>query len=142
MKFDFNPQSDEKVKLFAHWGEAIVFWLSLSALVFLAIVTTFRYFYLRNARIEFSKLDTAQKQILEKVEQLEVVTDKHEVLLDTLSVQARDITQRVEQIRTELETRRSQIKSPASGEPTSAPTQPPGRSRRVLEEFQIKPSGN
>lgn len=56
MKYDLKPQDQRKVKLFAHRGEAIVFWLSLGALIFLAIISLFRYFYLDKISDQYNKL--------------------------------------------------------------------------------------
>ena len=56
MKYDLKPQDQRKVKLFAHRGEAIVFWISLGALIFLAIISLFRYFYLDKIADQYNKL--------------------------------------------------------------------------------------
>lgn len=56
MKYDLKPEDQRKVKLFAHRGEAVVFWISLAALIFLILISLFRYFYLDKIVKEYNKL--------------------------------------------------------------------------------------
>ena len=38
MQLQWRPRSDAPVTMFAHWGEALVFWASVAGLVVLAII--------------------------------------------------------------------------------------------------------
>lgn len=70
-KFDFKPRSSEKISLFANKAEAIVFWLSIAGLIFLAIVSTFRY--LNNRTMQLDK--AFQEDLLIRLEAVETQTD-------------------------------------------------------------------
>ena len=43
MRFDLKPAGERRISLFANWGEAIVFWLSLSGLVLLGLITLLKW---------------------------------------------------------------------------------------------------
>lgn len=66
-KFDLKPQSSERITLFANKAEAIVFWLAAAGLIFLAIVSLFRYLTYK----ELQPGEQFQKEIVLKTEQLE-----------------------------------------------------------------------
>lgn len=43
MKFQFKPADDRTVALFGHWGEAIVFWLSLAGFLIFSTIAMIRW---------------------------------------------------------------------------------------------------
>jgi len=42
LRVQWRPRSDAPVTLFAHWGEALVFWASVAGLALLAIIAAIR----------------------------------------------------------------------------------------------------
>lgn len=47
MRYTNKPLEKTKINLFAHSGEAVVFWLALAGLLFLAIVSVYRGYHLQ-----------------------------------------------------------------------------------------------
>lgn len=83
MKFDLKPQDDRKVALFANSGEAIVFWLSLAGLIFLAIITIYRSLALNRAPGSGIPA-AAQNELLQRFQQLEAQTRLYRQETDSL----------------------------------------------------------
>ena len=75
MKYDLKPEDQRKVKLFAHRGEAIVFWMSLGALIFLVIISLFRYFYLDKIAQEYNNLARDTHPVLIELQKLKAQND-------------------------------------------------------------------
>jgi hypothetical protein len=71
LKINFKPRNNQKISLFAHWGEALVFWISISGLVLLAIITIVRAIDRSNTRKSFQELRNEQQQVYQKIELLE-----------------------------------------------------------------------
>jgi hypothetical protein len=131
LKIDWKPTSDAKVKLFANYGEAIVFWLSLAGLLFLAILVIFRYSYLRSAKIEFHDVTTNYAQTVQKVEELSAELGAYQRAVDSL--EAVILGTKLLARKLELDLAASKTRAPA---PAPA-VLPETRSQKVLEEFQI-----
>ena len=70
MKVDLKPENKSKIKLFANSGEAIVFWLSLAGLLFLALVSLFRFFYLKEVVNEYNSIARNVNPIIIQIEKL------------------------------------------------------------------------
>ncbi len=66
-KFDLKPKDQGKINLFANKGEAIVFWLSIAGLIFLAIVSGFRYLTNKQSALEKS----FRQELITRIEALE-----------------------------------------------------------------------
>jgi len=66
-KFDLKPKDQGKITLFANKGEAIVFWLSIAGLIFLAIVSGFRYLTNKQSALEKS----FRQELITRIEALE-----------------------------------------------------------------------
>jgi len=85
-KFDFKPKESSKITLFANKAEAIVFWLSVAGLIFLAIISTFRY--LNNRTIEFD--EAFREDLLMRLEAVEAQNDSLRKELQNLSALLKD----------------------------------------------------
>ncbi|MFQ5636653.1 MAG: hypothetical protein ACE5IR_01500 [bacterium] len=86
-KFDLKPENPAKIKLFANTAEAVVFWLALAGLIFLAIVSFFRY--QSNKQV---LLDQGFRQEMQlKTEQLESQNLILENQIDSLRLQVQEI---------------------------------------------------
>ncbi|MFQ5709553.1 MAG: hypothetical protein ACE5HO_19015 [bacterium] len=82
-KFDLKPQDQSKITLFANKAEAIVFWLALAGLIFLAIVSLFRF--LTNKQAEIDK--EVRKELLVKIETIEKQNQALQAQIDSLKVE-------------------------------------------------------
>lgn len=80
-KFDFKPKDSSKIALFANKAEAIVFWLSIAGLIFLAIISTFRY--LNNRAMELDK--AFREDLLIRLEAVEAQNDSLSMELQNLN---------------------------------------------------------
>ena len=83
LKVDFKPQNQSKVIFFSNKGEAFVFWLSLAALIFLAILLGFRYF--AYSRLEFDAIEASQSELLIRVQYLEEQNKAFEYKIERLN---------------------------------------------------------
>jgi uncharacterized protein YceH (UPF0502 family) len=84
-QFDLQPKNKRKISLFANKAEAIVFWLCIAGLIFLGIVSFFRY--LGAAATEADKKFRRETQI--RIRQLEEENSRLEARLDSLEAQLR-----------------------------------------------------
>ena len=83
-KVDFKPKDRRKVTLFANKGEAIVFWLSFSGLIFLIILFIFRFFSERRSDLDYQNIQTTQKEILLKIKKIEQQNEIYKQQIDSL----------------------------------------------------------
>lgn len=90
-KFDLTPRNSDRITLFANKAEAIVFWLAIAGLLFLAIVSLFRY--LTNKQLETG--EKFRSQIVRKIESLET--------------QNQSLQNQIDSLKTEIETLQSEI---------------------------------
>ena len=94
MKIDFRPRDDGKVSLFANWGEAVVFWLSLAGLILLGLITVVRSIDRAKTRNTFQEFRSEQQQVLQKIELLEQQKKMFKEQSDSLRTQYRDLKSR------------------------------------------------
>jgi len=69
MKYDLVPKNQTRVKLFANKAEAIVFWLCIAGLLFLAFLFVFRYFILTQLESDIS--ESFKSDVTKRVDDLE-----------------------------------------------------------------------
>lgn len=79
-KVDLKPKDQRKITLFANKAEAIVFWLSVAGLIFLAIVSGFRY--LTNQQSESDK--AFRQELVTRIEALEAQNELMKSQTDSL----------------------------------------------------------
>jgi len=86
-KIDIKPASSEKITLFANKAEAVVFWLSLAGLIFLAIISFSRY------RGESRSVENKQfvRETQARLSRLEADNQALQVKLDSLALQIRQL---------------------------------------------------
>lgn len=82
-QFDLEPQDKRKITLFANKAEAIVFWLCIAGLIFVGIVSFFRY--LGSAGIEAD--EEFRQETLSRIRQLEEKNTMLESRVDSLESQ-------------------------------------------------------
>jgi len=75
LRFDFKVGNSSKIRLFANSGEAIVFWFCVAALIFLAIITFYRSYYLKTIVDEYHSLGKNINPILIQMQILESEKD-------------------------------------------------------------------
>lgn len=86
-KFDLKVQDPAKITLFANKAEAIVFWLSVAGLIFLAIVSLFRYLSNRRAELD----ESIRKELLMRIERLEDQNERLNSRMDSLQTQLQSL---------------------------------------------------
>lgn len=144
MIVDIKPQDPSKLVLFANKGEAAVFWLSLAGLIFLTMLTVFRYFNYQRADRNLLAFETRQNQIFTQLEQIERQELTFAVQIDTLSLLMKTTQRELQFVETRLESLKSQVKFSREfflriPEVLKTPAKPKQRSRKILQEFQIQP---
>ncbi len=75
MKYNLKPEKKSKVRLFANSGEAIVFWLSIGGLIFLAIISIYRVNYLQSIINQYNSIGENINPVILKLEKLELEND-------------------------------------------------------------------
>ncbi|MCH7756228.1 hypothetical protein IH970_14045 [candidate division KSB1 bacterium] len=88
-RFDLKPKDQSKITLFANKAEAIVFWLCITGLVFLGIVSFFRYLGNRQsvANKKFREELLIRVQVLEEQNQaIRGQTDSLQTELQNLKI--------------------------------------------------------
>ncbi len=83
-KFDFKPKDQTKITLFANKGEAIVFWVSVAALLFLAMLFVFRYFTGQQTEAIYQQFRDSRQEMMMKIEELEEENDIIQQKVDSL----------------------------------------------------------
>lgn len=102
MRFDFKPSSSSKVKLFANSGEAIVFWLCVAALIFLAIITFYRSYYLKMIVDEYHSLGENINPILIQMQILESEKDSLSQQQDHLKTKVRVLQSTADELHSKI----------------------------------------
>jgi len=133
---DFKPRDPRKVTLFANTGEAIVFWLSLGGLIFVAIVTLFRYFTAERLGRDYSVLESSQLELRSTWEKQSSI----------MSAQIDSLKQELEKSRREIAAlnvalMQTGVKDSASQKNPARPQKPVSTERRnrlFLETFKIE----
>jgi len=69
-KVELKPEDDSKVTLFADKGEAIVFWLCLTGLAFLTILSVVKYSSAKDQNIKYQKVEATQVELTAKIDSL------------------------------------------------------------------------
>jgi len=92
----------EKVKLFAHKGEAVVFWICVAALVFWTITSLFRYFYLEKAVEEFNKLSDDSHPVVLQLKELKADNDSLLVEQNSLKQTVAALEDSASQLRSDI----------------------------------------
>ncbi len=83
-ELDFKPTERTKIKLFANTAEAIVFWMSLAGLIFLVIVSFFRFAYLSEANLKHEQFQARYDNLAQKIEELALENATLEKRVDSL----------------------------------------------------------
>ena len=121
MNLDFRPAERDGVTLFRHWGDAVIFWICLAALLIVCALAVFRYAALRTVIDRYRELDAVPAVELGPIERR----------LETLQVEVDSLRAHNERLRRELE-----ALPPPSGEdvvPDPLPTpDPPDRPSRTI----------
>lgn len=99
MKIDNNSKNQPRIALFANKSEAIVFWLACTGLIFLAMISVFRYFYLHRAH--FVAAENAQ-QIIAQIHTLDHQNDVIMAQNDSLKNELMQNQQKVENLTLDL----------------------------------------
>ncbi len=102
MKYDLKARDQRKVKLFAHRGEAVVFWISLGALIFLAIISLFRYFYLDKIVVEYNRLAGEAHPIVLQLREIKAQNDSLKTEQVNMSDSLRFMRKNLEQLKIKL----------------------------------------
>ena len=137
MRVNFRPATDSSVTLFAHWGEAIVFWLSLGALVFLGIVFMFKYLYFKEVKADFSTMLNRQ---LPPAETVEHPKRAFALIADSLSREIEENHRKIGEMQKTIDSLISQSRTPQKKEQpaTVQPPQQDNRDQNILNRFQIQ----
>ncbi len=125
-----GPKKIEKVKLFAHKGEAVVFWICLTALVFLAITSLFRYFYLDKVVKEYSTLSGEAHPIVLQLNKLQAENDSLMLEQDSLKQAVSALEDSAMQLRSDL----SKLENKKTGQPVPPIIAGPKSKVRVLPD--------
>lgn len=91
--------------MFADRGEAIVFWISVAGLIFLAIIVLFRYFSARRLDVAHRSLQTTQTELRVRIDDLEEKNERLEISLENLRVLLQQSQLRIDTLRRALEAR-------------------------------------
>ena len=144
-RVDFSPASRARVKLFANWGEAMVFWLSLGGLLFLAIVSGFRYATKQLVATDFRSLERSQRALVAEVRRLtsekETIEEQLRVIharLDTSQVHLAQAQSEFAKIKRSRERDLPPDKALPPGRRRSREPDPYGRSPETLKLFKIR----
>lgn len=137
MKIRFRPATDSNLTLFAHWGEAIVFWLSLFALIFLGIVSTIRYLYFKEVKTELANFTSASKS---KIEEVTTPQNQNAAIIDSLKWQIRMNNDKIIEMQSLIDSLWEESNQQIIRPSTSSPYQkiPDNRPEETLQKFQIK----
>jgi len=143
-KIDLKPADTSRVTLFANKAEAIVFWLSLAGLIFLAIVSVFRYYNNKTYALQASD----KHLLLQKISQLQATTQEQIQLIDSLKQEIENSRQQISRLMNELDALQKQSasarpktiakKKTEAAQKTVPPKKRNHRDRTILQEFQIK----
>ncbi|GAB4376149.1 MAG: hypothetical protein Kow0042_22130 [Calditrichia bacterium] len=88
-KFDLKPRNDSKIVLFANKGEAVVFWISVAAVLFLAVLYIFRYFTFKDMPARLATMKSEQQQLILEIDYLKEQNQKLQKQLDSLAAELR-----------------------------------------------------
>ncbi len=97
IKINLRPEDQSRVLLFSNKGEAIVFWLSISALIFLAVLLGFRYF--AYSRLDFEAIESSQSEIFKRIQYLEEQNKMYENNLEKINFELKNYQNEVEELR-------------------------------------------
>lgn len=75
MRYSFTPLNKTKIKLFANSGEAVVFWLALAGIIFLAIVSFYRAYHMQKIIDQYNEVSFQVNPLILSVEHMIAVTD-------------------------------------------------------------------
>ena len=95
-KIDFKPENTGKITLFANKGEAIVFWISVAALIFLAMLYIFRYFSGSRETANIEEIDARQTRLELQIDSLKAENDRWEKQIE-------DLKNRIEELQNQTE---------------------------------------
>ncbi len=133
---DLKPRDPGKITLFANTGEAIVFWLSLGGLIFLAIITLFRYFTAERVGRDYRTLASSQLELRSTWErQSSIMAAQIDSLKGELEKSRREIAA------LNFALAQTPVKDSASQKVPARPQQPTAierRNRLFLETFKIE----
>jgi len=104
----------EKVKLFAHKGEAIVFWICVAALVFWAVTSLFRYFYLEKAVDSYNQLTDKAHPVILQLKELRAENESLMFEQDSLKQIVSALEDSALQIRSDLSKIQNKKTTPAA----------------------------
>jgi len=138
---NLKARDESKITLFANKGEAIVFWLSVAGLIFLAIISVFRYYSNKSLYMSESEKQT----LLSKVDNLERTNQLYLSQLDSLKtvlhhneMQIHTLSEELQKLKATWSKKSVVKKTTPIKKPTKKVRVDNRRNRRVLEEFRIK----
>ena len=126
MRYALKPAEKGKVRLFAHSGEAVVFWLALAGLVFLAIVSLYRGFYLQKVVDRYNGVAGDVNPLMLQMKRVIAINDSLEVQLEATRRELNATNAKLDS----LEQRVRRAPAPATTPPTTVT--PPSRPNRVV----------
>lgn len=134
---DFKPRDRGKITLFANTAEAVVFWLSLGGLVFLGIITLFRYFTAERTAQDYSTLVARQAELSTAWESRSSLMNAQ---IDSLKIELAKSRLEIARLNDALNQSGRRAEFPSSSPiPSSAkPTPPERRNRAFLEAFKVE----
>lgn len=133
---DFKPRDRSKITLFANSAEAIVFWLSLGGLVFLAIITLFRYFTAESMGRDYGALAAQQEELSSRWQNQSARMNAE---IDSLKIELAKSRIEIARLNDALEQSGRRGETPASSPSLPAkPVPKEQRSRSFLEAFKVE----
>lgn len=133
---DFKPRDRGKITLFANTAEAIVFWLSLGGLVFLGIITLFRYFTAEKTAHDYSTLVARQAELNTAWESRSSLMNAQ---IDSLKIELAKSRLEIARLNDALNQSGRRAESPSSSPtPSAKPAPPERRNRSFLEAFKVE----
>ena len=99
-----------KVRLFANSAEAIVFWLSIGGLIFLALISFYRANYLQSIINQYNSLGKNINPIVLKLEELTLENDSLRKSQDSLLIKLNDMKKEDESLKKDIENLRKDKK--------------------------------
>jgi len=136
-KINFKPVDKTPINLFANKGEAIVFWLSLAGLLFLGIISLFRYLNADLIRENYREKEIAVEQFQTEIESLKTQQQKYQNQVRSLQERLTQSRNQIQELNKAIQQSKAGIISPGKDDRILKPKKDE-RSKKVLEEFQIK----
>jgi hypothetical protein len=136
-RIDFKPEDQTPITLFSNWGEAVVFWLSITGLIFLVILSVIRYFSVRQIDLDYRDLEKTQDTLVLKIEEVEQENRAYLQKIDSIDFILQYSQNEIDQLKSEINLLKKEgLSSPVK---TEIPARQPDKSKKnILEWFQVK----